>query len=285
MAKILDGKKIAGELKKILRDEAADLKNKSGSEIILASVVIGSDAGAKIYASAQQKLCEEMGIGYIRKDMPAGVALKEIIKCFIGLTQQKATGIIVNQPLPADIDYTDVIECLSPALDVECIHPANFGKFYSGYKGFAPCTASAVMELLKYTKTDLLNKEIVIIGYSRIVGKPLALMLDERATITTCHVGTAEDSLKRHINNADVLISAVGKEGFNIPGEWIKKGAIVIDVATRRSGSSITGDIDFKAAQSSASFITPVPGGVGPITNVMLIRNLLYLYKEQRKKI
>ena len=282
MAKTLNGKQIAEGLKKNLRKEADDLKKSCGSPLILAAIVIGDDAGSKIYAQAQKKLCDELDIKHICEPLPSAVSLEEIGKCVTELcSSKKATGVIVNQPLPKTLNHAEIIETrLNPKHDVECLHPANLGKFYSGYKGFAPCTSAAVMELLKRTNEDLLGKEIVIIGYSRIIGKPLALMLDERATITTCHAGTNKDNLRRHVENADILITAVGKEGFKISGEWIKNNAVIIDVATRKVKSGIVGDVDFKSAEKRASYITPVPGGVGPVTNVMLIKNLLYLYKE-----
>ena len=282
MAQILDGKKIAEDLKKNLRKEADDLKKSCGSPLILATIVIGDDAGSKIYAQAQKKLCDELNIKHICESLPSTVSLEEIGKCVTKLRSQQATGIIVNQPLPEPLNHANIVETyLHPKKDVECLHPENFSKFYSGYKGFAPCTSAAVIELLKHTNNvDLLGKEIVIIGYSRIIGKPLALMLDERATITTCHVGTSKKDLRRHVENADILITAVGKEGFKIPGEWIKNNAVIIDVATRKVKGKIVGDVDFKSAEKRASYITPVPGGVGPVTNVMLIKNLLYLYKK-----
>ena len=281
MAKILDGKKIAEEIKTDIRKDMGELTKKYGQPIKLATVIIGDDAGSKIYATAQKRLCEELNIEHIRKDMPSSASMDKIGRCFAELINDRATGIIINQPLPQALNHAHIIETLlSPGRDAECLHPANFGKFYSGYKVFAPCTSAAVMELLKRTNIKLLGKEVVIIGYSKIIGKPLALMLDEVATITACHIGTSENNLKAHINMADVLITAVGKAGFRIKGEWIKEGAVVIDVATRKTPKGIVGDIDFETAKEKASFITPVPGGVGPITNVMLIKNLLYLYKQ-----
>ena len=282
MAQILDGRKIAEGLKKNLRKKASDLKKSCGRPLILAGIVIGDDAGSKIYAQAQKKLCDELDIEHICESLPSTVSLQGIGECITKLGNQQVTGIIVNQPLPESLNHVNIVEtCLNPQHDVECLHPQNFSKFYLGYKGFAPCTSAAVMELLKHAgNVDLLGKEIVIIGYSRIIGKPLALMLDESATITTCHVGTNEDNLRRHVENADILITAVGKEGFKIQGEWIKENAVIIDVATRKTDKGIVGDVDYETAKKKASFITPVPGGVGPVTNVMLIKNLLYLYKQ-----
>jgi len=282
---ILDGKKIAEDLKKDLHKQADELKRKYGHPIKLATVIIGDDPGSKIYATAQEKLCAQLNIEHIREDLPGDIILKDIKKYFDELIAQGATGIIVNQPVSETLHHGEIIERLvKPRYDVECLHPENFAEFYSGYKGFAPCTSAAVMELLKRTSTDLSGKEIVIIGYSKIIGKPLSLMLDEVATITTCHIGTTKENLKAHINRADVLITAVGKAGFQIEGEWIKKNAVVIDVATRRTDKGIVGDVDFETAKEKASFITPVPGGVGPVTNVMLIKNLLYLYKNLYKQ-
>ena len=280
MAIVLDGKKIAEEIKKDILKKADALKKKYGQPIKLAAIVIGDEEGPKIYAAAQKRLCDELSMEHVTENLPKAVSLDGISDCFKKLMKERATGVIVNQPLPKTLEHSSVIERLSPERDVECLHPANFVKFYYGYKDFAPCTAAAVMELLKRTGINLLGKEVVIIGYSKIIGKPLALMLDETATITTCHIGTDKKSLIGHINRADVLITAVGKADFKIEGAWIKEDAVVIDVATRKTPGGITGDVDYKTAKENASFITPVPGGVGPVTNVMLIKNLLYLYEN-----
>lgn len=288
MTQILDGKKIADEIKKQLKSEWENSeKDPHRIPPKLGSICIGENASCKAYIASQKRLCDEFGIKHVPIQASGNASVKDIDQIIDELKRKDyVTGIIVQLPLPRNIDHMDLINRIGPKHDVECLHPENFEKFYSGYKGFAPCTSAAVMELLKHasmTGKNLLGKEIVIIGYSKIIGKPLILMLDEVATITTCHIGTSKDNLIAHINRADVLITAVGKSNFQIHGEWIKENAVVIDVATKRTKDGIVGDVDYKTAKERASFITPVPGGVGPITNVMLIKNLLYLYQQGNK--
>jgi methylenetetrahydrofolate dehydrogenase (NADP+)/methenyltetrahydrofolate cyclohydrolase len=193
-------------------------------------------------------------------------------------------GIIIQMPLPAHIDYKKISQYILPEKDAEGMHPANIGKIVFGKAKILPCTAAAVMELLKETGVDLYGKEVVVVGHSEIVGKPLALLLlDKFATTTVCHIGTSKaGKLEEHVRKAEVLIVAVGKAGL-IPGSWIKEGAIVIDVGINRIGDKIVGDVEFEAAQSKASYITPVPGGVGPLTVTMLMRNLVEAAKLQNK--
>ena len=186
-------------------------------------------------------------------------------------------------PLPSQIDYKKISQFVRPEKDVEGMHPANIGKIVFGKATILPCTPAAVMELLKETGADLYGKEVVIVGHSEIVGKPLALLLlDKFATVTVAHIGTSKaGKLEEHVRRAEVLIVAVGKAGI-IKGEWIKEGAIVIDVGINRVGDKIVGDVEFETAEKRASYITPVPGGVGPLTVTMLMRNLVQAPKLQQ---
>ena len=191
-------------------------------------------------------------------------------------------GIIIQMPLPASIDYKKISQYIEPAKDVEGMHPANIGKLLFGKSKLVPCTAAAAMELINSTGVDLYGKEVVIVGHSEIVGKPLAmLLLDKFATVTVCHIGTSKaGKLEEHVKQAEILIVAVGKAGL-IKGHLIKEGAIVIDVGINRVADKIVGDVEFEAAEKRASWITPVPGGVGPLTVTMLMRNLVEAAKSQ----
>ncbi len=276
MAKILDGKQLADSIKEKLKEEFKAKKKSHKVLPKLGSIKIGGNGSSRIYAASQKKLCSEFEIEYILKEEPKNTTIKRINRIIDKLKRQDVTGIIVQLPLPKGIDHLDIINRIGPDKDVEGLHPANIGRLFSGNCGLAPCTPAAVMEILKHWKIKLYGKEVVIIGHSEIVGKPLSIMLlNEFATVTICHIATSKRNLlQKHIEKAEVLISAVGAKGFKIPGKWIKKGAITIDVATK-------GDIDFESAKKKASYITPVPGGVGPVTNIMLMKNLLELHKRQ----
>lgn len=273
MAKLLEGKPLAQKIKDRLKKEAASLK----VEPVLASILIGENAGALAYIKSQQKAVEDLGIVYqlhkLAQDIP-----EEALGEFIAKLNddQSVNGIIIQMPLPQQIDYKKVSRFIAPQKDVESMHPANIGKIVFGNAKLLPCTAAAVMELLKETGIDLYGKEVVVVGHSEIVGKPVALLLLEKfATVTVCHIGTSKaGKLEEHVKKAEVLIVAVGKAGL-IKGEWIKEGAIVIDVGINRVGEKIVGDVEFEEAEKRAAWITPVPGGVGPLTVTMLMRNLI----------
>ncbi len=272
---VIDGKRIAKEIKERLKEQFGSLKDLRKFEAKLGSITIGKDPSSKIYVDSQKKLCDEFGIEYILREEPENTSMERIDQVIAEFKNQNVTGIIVQLPLPEGINHQYITECIGPDLDVEGLHPANIGRFFSGNYNLAPCTPAAVMEILKYIKVQLRGKEVVIIGHSEIVGKPLSIMLlNEFATVTVCHIATSERGLlEKHVREAEILISAVGVEGFRIPGEWIKEDAIVIDIATK-------GDVDFESAKKKASYITPVPGGVGPVTNVMLMKNFLELYRR-----
>lgn len=273
MARLLEGKPIAEKIKEEIKQRVSALKIKP----VLASIQAGENAGSSSYVKSQAKAAEGLGIAYQLHKLSMEASEGDLA----GLIQKlnadiEVNGIIVQMPLPAQVDYKKISQFINPEKDVEGMHPANMGKIIFGKANMLPCTAGAVMELLKATGADLYGKEAVVVGHSEIVGKPLALMLlDKFATVTVCHIGTSKaDKLEEHVKRAEVLIVAVGKAGL-IKGEWVKDGAIVIDVGINRVADKIVGDVEFTEAQKRASWITPVPGGVGPLTVTMLMRNLV----------
>jgi len=273
MVKLLEGKPIAEKIKEQIKKDVQSL----GRKVVLASIQAGENAGAEAYARSQKKTAEALGIEYqfhkLGQDTTEA-ALTEFIQKLNA--DRSVNGIIVQMPLPAHIDYKKISGFISPEKDAEGMHPANMGKIVSGRAKILPCTPAAVMELLNSCCQDMYGKEVVIVGHSEIVGKPLALLLLEKfATVTVCHIGTSKaGKLEEHVKKAEILIVAVGKANL-IKGEWVKEGAVVIDVGINRVGDKIVGDVEFEAASQHASYITPVPGGVGPLTVTMLMRNVV----------
>jgi methylenetetrahydrofolate dehydrogenase (NADP+)/methenyltetrahydrofolate cyclohydrolase len=273
LAKLLEGKPLAEKIKEEIKNTIASL----GIKPVLASIQVGENAGAESYAKSQKKAAENLGIEYQFHKLAQDTTEEALAEFIKRLNADKSiNGIIIQMPLPAHIDYKKISQFILPEKDVEGMHPENIGKIVFGQAKVIPCTAAAVMELLKESGVDLCGKEVVVVGHSEIVGKPLALLLlDELATITVCHIGTSKaGKLEEHVKKAEVLIVAVGKAGV-IKGEWVKEGAIVIDVGINRVADKIVGDVEFEAAKKRASYITPVPGGVGPLTVTMLMRNLV----------
>ncbi|MDI6758373.1 MAG: bifunctional 5,10-methylenetetrahydrofolate dehydrogenase/5,10-methenyltetrahydrofolate cyclohydrolase [Candidatus Omnitrophota bacterium] len=278
MAKLLEGRPIAQNLKQEIIKEISIL----GKKPVLASIMVGDNAGAEAYAKSQKKTAQDLGIEYQFHKLSADVAEKVLTEFIEKLNKDKSVnGIIIQMPLPQQIDYKKISQYISPDKDTEGMHPLNIGKILFNKAKLIPCTASAVMELLNATGVQLRGKEVVIVGHSEIVGKPLALLLlDKFATVTVCHIGTQEaGKIKEHVRRAEVLIVAVGKAEL-IKGGWIKEGAIVIDVGINRVADKIVGDVEFEEAAKHASWITPVPGGVGPLTVTMLMRNVVEALKE-----
>jgi methylenetetrahydrofolate dehydrogenase (NADP+)/methenyltetrahydrofolate cyclohydrolase len=280
LAKLLEGKPLAQNLKEEIKQQVSALKQK----LVLASIQVGDNAGAEAYAKSQKKTAEGLGIEYQFHKLGADTTEDKLIEFIQKLNNDKSVnGIIIQMPLPAQIDYKKISQFILPEKDVEGMHPVNIGKILFGKAKILPCTPAAVMELLNSTGVDLYGKEVVVVGHSEIVGKPLALLLLEKfATVTVCHIGTSKaGKLEEHVKKAEILIVAVGKANL-IKGEWIKEGAIVIDVGINRVGDKIVGDVEFEAAEKRASYITPVPGGVGPLTVTMLMRNLVEAATLQR---
>jgi len=281
MAKLLEGKSLALKIKKGLKQELDKLSVKPK----LVAVQIGKNKSSELYLSNQKKDAALLGIEYEVISLDSSVSEAYVTDVVYKLNNNKdVTAIIIVVPLPKQIKAGIIISKIDPSKDAECMHPANLGRVLTGSSIIKPCTPMAVMELIKSTGISLYGKETVCVGHSDIVGKPLALMLlNEFATTTVCHIATSKRGrIRDHVRSAEILIVAVGKPGI-IKGDWVKRGAIVVDVGINKYKGRIVGDVDFEKALTRASFITPVPGGVGPLTTAMLMRNIVYLFKRQRE--
>lgn len=286
MAQLLDGKILAQDLKVQLKKEVAELGKKYGRVPRLVNVMIGEDKGSCAYANSQKKAAEYIGIEYELVSLPPKITQAELSKKITALNQDSSVnGIMLHKPVPEHIDYNTVANLVGMEKDLEGINVTNIGKMILGETKIIPCTPQAVMEHILSTKVNIRGKEAVIVGASGIVGKPLSILLMEKyATVTVCHIATSEaGKLVEHVSRADILVVAVGKPQL-IKGEWVKEGAIVIDVGINPIGSKILGDVEFETAQEKAAFITPVPGGVGPVTVVMLMKNGIEAFKMQNCK-
>lgn len=282
-AQLLDGKNIAEKLKESLRKEIGSLS--ASGAIRLAALAIEGDPSSEVYINAQKKIAGSLGIEYSVIKYPASASQEAVEKEIAALNNDDSvTGIIVQMPLPKNIKADRLFSKIRPEKDAEGLNPCNIGDLAYDRWSVAPCTANACMHILESTGVKLAGKEVTIVGHSAIVGKPLSLMLlSKLATTTVCHIGTYERGLlEEHVKRAEILVVAVGKSGL-IKGGWIKKGAVVIDVGINAKDGKITGDVEFDEAFDRAAYITPVPGGVGPVTTVMLMKNLVELYKAQRK--
>jgi len=281
LAKLLEGKIVADKIKEKLKANLQSLKQPPA----LASIVVGDNPGAVAYVKIQAKIASNLGIIYKPYQLPGSISEDELIDFILKLNADpKVNGIILQVPLPVGVSYMKVAEFIQPNKDVEGMHPVNIGKMLFGRARIAACTANAVMELLDSTGINLYGKEVVVVGHSEIVGKPLAmLLLDKFATVTICHVATSQAGrLKEHVERAEVLIVAVGQPDL-IKGEWIKEGAIVVDVGINALKDKVVGDVEFQAAAKRAAYITPVPGGVGPLTVAILMRNLVEAAQAQQQ--
>lgn len=273
MAKLLEGKLIADQIKNILKSKVLS----SPKRLKLSSVQVGVNPASDVYIKSQKKNAELLGIEYDAHSLEKETSEEKLIEYIQKLNNDASvSGIIIQMPLPLHMDYKKISQYIKPEKDVEGMHPVNMGRIVFGKAKILPCTAAAVMEILNSIGLHYSGKEVVIVGHSEIVGKPLALtLLDKLATVTVCHIGTSKAGrLEEHVRRADILIVAVGKAGL-IKGEWVKEGAVVIDVGINRVADKIVGDVEFEAAEKRAAWITPVPGGVGPLTVTMLMRNLV----------
>ncbi len=274
MTKLIDGKKISLEIKDELRKKAATMKEQ-GKEAALAVILVGSDPASAIYVSNKKKACEYVGIRSLSYELPEETSEKELLELVEKLNRDDSVnGILVQLPLPKQIDEDKVIAAISPLKDVDGFHPQSVGNLCIGRKGFVSCTPAGIIQLLKRSGIEIEGKECVIVGRSNIVGKPMSLlMLRENATVTVCHSKTK--NLPEITKRADILIVAIGKSQF-ITGDYVKEGAVVIDVGMHRNAlGKLNGDVKFDEVSEKASAITPVPGGVGPMTIAMLMNNCL----------
>lgn len=280
MGKIIDGKQIAASLREEIKVGVAELK---GRNIIpgLAVVLVGEDPASRVYVSMKEKACEQTGIFSDEHKLPAETSEAELLQLVEQLNNdERIDGILVQLPLPRHIDESKILETISPRKDVDGFHPYNVGRLVTGNPLFQPCTPYGVMKMFEHIGYDLTGKEVVVVGRSNIVGKPVALMcLAQHATVTICHSRTR--NLAEQVGRADVVIAAVGVPEM-VKGEWIKPGAVVIDVGVNRVGDKkLVGDVEYAAALERAAAITPVPGGVGPMTITMLLYNTLESAKRR----
>lgn len=269
---ILDGKSLAAKLKAQTREEAARLPRRPG----LAVILVGDDPASRVYVNGKKKDCEECGFYSEEYALPEATSQQELLELIRTLNgRDNIDGILVQMPLPGHLLPREVIQAISPEKDVDCFHPQNVGAMFTGSAGFLPCTPGGVMALLDEYGIDPAGKQAVVLGRSNIVGKPMAvLLLDRNATVTICHSKTP--NLTEICRQADILVSAVGKTGL-VTGDMVKEGAVVVDVAMNRDENGrLCGDVDFSAVSRKASYLTPVPGGVGPMTRAMLMRNTLF---------
>lgn len=273
-AKIIDGKAVSDSIKAELRAEVARMKETKGLVPGLAVIIVGNDPASRVYVDSKKRACAEIGIYSEEHALPEKTTQAELLNLIRKLNNDpKIHGILCQVPLPKHLDEKEVLNAIDPRKDVDGFHPVNVGKMMVGEKAFLPCTPHGVMELIKRTGIALQGKQAVVVGRSNIVGKPVAIMLlSENATVTICHSRTAD--LPGECRKADVLVVAVGKKEM-VKGGWIKPGAVVIDVGVNREEGSkkLYGDVEYEAAKEVAGYITPVPGGVGPMTIAMLMKN------------
>lgn len=279
-AKIIDGKAVSAEVKAAVAAETAQLKER-GIVPGLAVIIVGDDPASRVYVNNKKKACAAVGFHSEEYALPSQTTESELLHLVRELNENPhINGILVQLPLPAQIDEHKVIAAIAPEKDVDAFHAVNVGKIMIGDYDFLPCTPSGCMDLIHSTGVEIAGKNCVVVGRSNIVGKPMAmLLLHESGTITICHSKTR--NLKEICRNADILVVAIGKAKF-ITGDMIKEGAVVIDVGMDRDeNGKLCGDVDFDSAKEVAGYITPVPGGVGPMTIATLMRNTLTAAKVQ----
>ena len=277
-AQIIDGKKVAADIQEGLKKEIADLKAK-GIDPSLAVVLVGENPASKKYVASKEKTCAQLGITSIAHKIPDTTTQEELIKLIDSLNNDKKVhGILVQLPLPKGLDEKEVMHRIAPEKDIDGFGPQSLGRLILDEQGFLPCTPHGAMKMLEAYGIDPAGKHAVVLGRSVIVGKPLALLLLRRnATVTICHSKTAD--LKQECLRADILCVAIGKPKF-VKGDWIKEGAAIIDIGINVTDEGkIVGDVDFDAAKERAGFITPVPGGAGPMTIAMLMYNTVQAAK------
>ena len=275
MANIIDGKAISAQIRDEITEKVKIYNEKTGKCPGLAVVIVGENPASQVYVRNKKKACEQVGFNSWVYEMPESTTQEELDLLIERLNEDSAVhGILVQLPLPAHLDEEHVILKIKPEKDVDAFHPYNVGRITIGNHKFLPCTPAGIMELLHRSNIEISGKECVVIGRSNIVGKPMALLLlSKNGTVTVCHSKTKD--LKEVCKRADILVVAIGKADF-VTSDMVKEGAVVIDVGMNRNAEGkLTGDVDFKSVSEVASFITPVPGGVGPMTITMLLQNTL----------
>lgn len=284
MAEIIDGKLVSSVIRAKLAEEIACFKSEHEITPGLAVVIVGDNPASLVYVRNKKRACEQVGINSYEIALPDSVSESELLEQIEILNSDPSVhGILVQLPLPKHINEETVINAISPEKDVDAFHPANVGRIMIGNYTFLPCTPAGIIDLLDYYNIDISGKKCVVVGRSNIVGKPMAhLLLERNGTVTVCHSRTA--NLIEETKGADILVVAIGKPEF-IKGDMIKPGAVVIDVGINRdSTGKLIGDVDFSSASNIASYITPVPGGVGPMTITTLLKNTLNAAKTTALK-
>lgn len=279
MYKLIDGKVISASVKDRVRNEVSFLAQQ-GITVGLAVIIVGEDPASKIYVANKKKACEQLGIKSVEYALSADTTEEELLSLIQKLNNDKnINGILCQLPLPRHLDEKIIINAISPEKDVDAFHPHNVGRIMIGDYDFVPCTPAGIMEMLKYEGIEAEGKTCVVIGRSNIVGKPMGmLLLHKNGTVTICHSRTK--NLKEICREADILVAAVGRANF-VTSDMVKEGAVVIDVGMNRADGHLCGDVDFEDVKDKTSYITPVPGGVGPMTIAMLMQNTLTAAKRQ----
>jgi methylenetetrahydrofolate dehydrogenase (NADP+) / methenyltetrahydrofolate cyclohydrolase len=282
-AQVVEGKRIAQSVYDELRTEIPQLIRQTGRRPVLVSIYAGSHPAIEVYIRSQNRVARELGIEYRWYHLPDNAEEREVLRRLDQLNRDpEVTGIILQLPLPPHLRRSVLVNAIDPVKDVDGTHPENVGAALIGEMRVGSCTALAVMRMLDTTGMAMEGKEAVIVGHSELVGKPVSLMLLDRwATVTICHIATARRGLlAEHVRRAEILVVAVGSPEV-IKGEWVHPGAVVVDVGINQVGKRIVGDVEFATAQERAAFITPVPGGVGPVTVSMLMQNTVKAFKAQ----
>lgn len=277
--KIIDGKAISASVKERVKQGVTEL-NAQGISVGLAVIIVGEDPASKVYVANKKKACEALGIISEEYALPESTTEAELLELIDTLNNKKSiNGILCQLPLPRHLDEKLIINSILPEKDVDAFHPHNVGRIMIGDYDFVPCTPAGIMEMLEYEGIEVEGKSCVVIGRSNIVGKPMnMLLLHKNGTVTICHSKTR--NLKEICKTADILVAAVGRAGF-VTEDMVKEGAVVIDVGINRVDGKLYGDVDFEAVKDKTSAITPVPGGVGPMTIAMLMQNTLTAAKRQ----
>ncbi|OGV95546.1 MAG: bifunctional 5,10-methylene-tetrahydrofolate dehydrogenase/5,10-methylene-tetrahydrofolate cyclohydrolase [Nitrospinae bacterium RIFCSPLOWO2_02_FULL_39_110] len=280
-ANIINGKEIASAIKLAIAEELKKIKTDTGREAGLAVVLVGDDPASIVYVRNKKKACQEVGIRSSEYRLPKETSQDALLKLIASLNKNpEIHGILVQLPLPPHIQTDKIIEATNPDKDVDGFHPVNVGKLVANTASLISCTPLAIITLLDKSGIPIEGRKVVIVGRSNIVGKPAALLfLHRNATVTICHSRTK--NLSDYTLRADILVAAIGKPAF-VKADMIKKGAVVIDVGINRDEAGLIGDVDFPSAKEKVSYITPVPGGVGPMTIAMLMKNTLTAFKQQQ---
>jgi methylenetetrahydrofolate dehydrogenase (NADP+)/methenyltetrahydrofolate cyclohydrolase len=279
---ILDGKKLSEKIKKEVKKEVEELK-KEGIVPGLAVILVGNNPASQTYVRMKKSACEKVGMYSVVHEFPESISEKELLSTIEMINNNpNIHGLLIQLPLPKHIDTTKILEAVMPEKDVDGFHPYNMGRLVEGLDSFAPCTPLGVMELFKEYNIDVKGKDVCVVGASNIVGKPMwALLVNAFATVDICHIETKD--LASHTKRADIVIVGVGKVNL-ITADMVKNGAIVVDIGINKVDGKIVGDVDFENVSKKASFITPVPGGVGPMTIAMLLKNTIKAAKLKVKK-